>query len=223
MRLFSDRQQAGRVLAVALKAYRARSDLMVLGIPRGGMPVAAEVASRLGAPLDVFVVRKLGVPWADEVSMGAIASGGNVEFDNGIVSQFKVSQFELEAVLARERAELRREERFYRGERRPLSLTGKTVIVVDDGIDSGATMRAAVHGLRRFGPKFVVAAVPVADTSLHDTGSLDADDFVCSITREPIHAVGAWYEDYDAVTDDEVRTLLHDADDSAGQGHALAF
>jgi len=203
---FVDRRQAGRVLAQKLGRYRER-DVVVLGLPRGGVPVAFEVAQALAAPLDVFVVRKLGMPGHEEFAMGAIATGG-VMVMNPDLREFHVPEAALEAVVARERAELDRRERLYRGDRPPLALEGKTVIIVDDGLATGSTMLAAATAVKGANPKAVVVAVPVAASETCQALQSHVDDVVCATTPEPFRAVGLWYRDFAQVDDAEVHALL---------------
>lgn len=205
---FRDRHDAGRRLAEKLRAYANRPDVIVLALPRGGVPVGYEVATALDVPLDVFVVRKLGLPWHEELAMGALASGGVRILDEDLIRAARVSPDDLERVVTAEQAELERRERQYRGDRPFPDLTGKTVILVDDGLATGSTMRAAVAALRQEGPRRVVVAVPVA---AHETcaaiGDI-ADDVVCGATPDPFYAVGLWYEDFSQTTDEAVRELL---------------
>ena len=205
---YQDRHDAGRRLAVELHAYANRPDVIVLALPRGGVPVGFEVAAALGAPLDVFVVRKLGVPWEEEVAMGAIASGGVRVLDSDLIRAARVSEAEVERVTAIERAELARRERQYRGERPFPDLSGKTVILIDDGLATGSTMRAAVAALRQEGPSRVVAAVPVAAPATCNALRDIADEIVCAMTPEPFRAVGYWYHDFSQTSDEEVQELL---------------
>lgn len=207
-RPFSDRREAGRVLANELRPYAGREDVVVLGLPRGGIPVAYEVAVALRAPLDVFVVRKLGAPGQEELAMGAIASGGVVVFNDEVVEAFHVDRDLLEDTIARERLELERRERLYRGDRRPFEVRGLTVILVDDGLATGSTMRAAVAALRRRGPAAIVVAVPTASPVVCEEFRRIADRCICSITPEPFRAVGLWYDDFSQVSDEEVCALL---------------
>ena len=205
---FRDRTEAGRTLARALSGYAGRNDVVVLALPRGGVPVAYEVAKELGAPLDVFVVRKLGVPGHEELAMGAIASGGVLVLDEGILRRLGIGQAEIERSVALELRELERREAAYRGHRPPPDLKGKTATLVDDGLATGATMRAAARAVRRFDPARVVVAVPVASRQTCDEFRNDVDEIVCAITPEPFYSVGLWYEDFSQTTDDEVRDLL---------------
>lgn len=205
---FHDRTEAGRRLAADLAHYARRNDVCVLALPRGGVPVAFEVARALDAPLDVFVVRKLGVPGHEEYAMGAIASGGVVMISEQVVRQVGVNQREIERVLADERRELARREHEYRGTRPPLDVAGKIVILVDDGLATGATMRVAVAALKRERPARVVVAVPVASPEVCEALRHEADEVVCSMTPEPFYAVGLWYVDFAQTSDEEVHELL---------------
>jgi putative phosphoribosyl transferase len=207
-RPFRDRAEAGRVLAERLRRYAGRDDVVVLGLPRGGVPVAYEVARELGAPLDVFMVRKLGVPGHEELALGAIATGGIRVLNQELVKQLRLPPAAIEAIEARERRELERRERAYRGDRPPPDLTGRTVILVDDGLATGSTMLAAVQAVRQDNPARVVVAVPVADPDVCASLQEVADEAVCAITPQPMRAVGMWYEDFSQTTDDEVRELL---------------
>ncbi|MGV0633590.1 phosphoribosyltransferase [Mycolicibacillus trivialis] len=207
-RTFSDRRHAGRALAERLAAYRGRDDLLVLGLARGGVPVAWEVAAALGAPLDVFVVRKLGVPHWPELAMGALASGGAVVLNDTVIASAAVRRDQLDAVIAKETAELRRRETAYRGDRPPADPRGKTVLLIDDGIATGASMRVAVQAVRAAGPAAIVVAVPVAPPSVdRDLGGA-ADDVVCVSTPAGFEAVGQAYTDFTQVDDEEVRRLM---------------
>ncbi len=207
-RPFRDRRDAGRQLAQALAAYAGRPDVLVLALPRGGVPVGAEVAAALRAPLDVFVVRKLGVPGREEYAMGAIAGGGVRVLSDDAVQMFGVDAADVEAVARREQAELERRERLYRGTRAPPAVEGRTLIVVDDGLATGSTMRAAVQALRALRPGRIVAAVPTAAAATCEALRREADAVVCLRTPEPFRAVGLWYEDFSQTGDDEVRALL---------------
>lgn len=191
---------------------------MVLALPRGGVPVGFEVATTLDSPLDVFVVRKLGLPWHEELAMGALASGGVRILDEDLIRVEGVSEEDVRRVTATEQRELERRERQYRGARPFPDLTGKTVILVDDGLATGSTMRAAIAALRQKGPARVIVAVPVAARETCAAFRDIADDIVCAVTPEPFHAVGLWYEDFSQTTDDEVRDLL-DRSRSAREEH----
>lgn len=191
---------------------------MVLALPRGGVPVGFEVATALDSWLDVFVVRKLGLPWHEELAMGALARGGVRILDEDLIRAAGVSEEDVQRVTATEQRELERRERQYRGARPFPNLTGKTVILVDDGLATGYTMRAAVAALRQEGPARVIVAVPVAARETCAAFRDIADDIVCAVTPEPFHAVGLWYEDFSQTTDDEVRDLL-DRSRSAREEH----
>jgi predicted phosphoribosyltransferase len=206
--LFRDRSEAGRLLAAQLEHHAHRPDVVVLALPRGGVPVGFEVARRLPAPLDVFVVRKLGVPGREELAFGAIASGGVRVLNEEVVAERGLSERVIADIEVLEREELERREREYRGERPPLDVRGREVVLVDDGLATGATMRAAVAALRRLSPARIVVAVPVADASTCEALRTEADEVVCAETPEPLLAVGLWYQDFSQVTDEEVRTLL---------------
>ncbi len=215
---FRDRHDAGRRLAAELGEYAGRGDVIVLALPRGGIPVGYEVATSIGAPLDVFVVRKLGVPWHEELAMGAIASGGVQVLDHDLIRSARVSESDLRRVIAAEERELERREIRYRGARDFPDVSGKTVILVDDGLATGSTMRAAVMALRLRKPAKIIVAVPVAASetcaAFHDI----ADGTVCATTPEPFHAVGLWYEDFSQTTDEEVHELLDRSRAERGEG-----
>ena len=204
---FRDRRHAGRMLADALAAYRDRADVVVLALPRGGVPVAFEVARALHAPLDVFVVRKLGFPGHEEFAMGAIASGG-VRVMNPEAQQFGVSPSAIEAVAARETRELERREHLYRGERAPIDIADHIAILVDDGLATGSTMRAAAAAVRQRRPRRIVVAVPVAARDTCESLRAEVDEVVCGTTPEFFRAVGVWYDDFDQTSDEEVHALL---------------
>jgi predicted phosphoribosyltransferase len=206
--LFSDRFDAGRRLAAELLDYADRPDVLVLALPRGGVPVAFEVARALHAPLDVFLVRKLGVPGHRELAMGAIASGGVRVLNEDVVRGLGVPDEVLDAVAARERTELERREWAYRDGRPPPAVRGRTVILVDDGLATGSTMRAAVRALRAQGPARIVVAVPVGAPETCAEFQDEADEAVCARTPDPFYAVGLWYSDFTQTTDEEVRDLL---------------
>ena len=187
---FRNRTDAGRQLAEKLAAYANRPDVLVLALPRGGVPVAFELARAFGAPLDVFLVRKLGVPGYEELAMGAVATGGVRVLNDEIVRGLGISEHEIDAVVARELRELSRRDRLYRGDRPPSDVAGRTVILVDDGLATGATMRAAVQALRQQQPGRIVAAVPTASPDTCQVLKAEADDVICAITPEPFFAVG---------------------------------
>jgi predicted phosphoribosyltransferase len=216
---FSDRQGAGIALARRLASYAGRQDVIVLGLPRGGVPVAYEVARALGAPLDVFVVRKLGLPGHEELAMGAVASGGVVVLDRDTIQALGVPRDAVARVLNAERRELERREREYRDDRPPPAVTGKTVILVDDGLATGSSMLAAVEALKQQRPARLIVAVPVGAPDTCSALQRYADEVVCAIMPEPFHGVGAWYEDFDQTTDNEVRELLVRADQEWTQAH----
>lgn len=207
-RTFRHRRDAGRVLATHLSRHRGAHGLLVLGLARGGVPVGWEVAASLGAAFDVFLVRKLGVPHWPELAMGAVATGGGVVLNKRVLSSLRISPAGLQAVIDRESAELRRREHLYRGDRPPPRPRGRTVIVVDDGIATGASMLAAVRALRAFGPAAVIVAVPVGPKSVCASLSSDADDVVCVSAPDDFEAVGQMYADFRQVGDDEVREFL---------------
>jgi erythromycin esterase-like protein/predicted phosphoribosyltransferase len=207
-RAFRDRPEAGRLLASKLASYANRPDVIVLALPRGGVPVASEVAQALGAPLDVFVVRKLGVPGHEELAMGAIATGGVRVLNEDLIKQLHIPKYIIDMAVAQELQELKRREQLYRGGRPPPDVRGRTVILIDDGLATGATMRAAIQALRQLQPARIVAAVPTASRETCDALRPLVDEIVCAITPEPFHAVGLWYEDFSQTTDNKVRDLL---------------
>jgi len=213
--LFRDRRDAGRALAARLEAWAGRPDVVVLGLPRGGVPVAFEVAHGLRAPLDVFLVRKLGLPGHEELGFGAIASGGVRVLNEDMVRALGLPTDVIEAVTATELKELERRERAYRGNRSSVDVRGRTAILVDDGLATGASMRAAIVALRRRQPARVVVAVPLGAAETCQAMVAEADEVVCARTPEPFHAVGLWYEDFDQTTDEEVQDLLARAADAA--------
>ncbi len=206
--LFRDRRDAGRLLTQKLTAYANRPDVFVLALPRGGVPVAYEVARALRAPMDVFVVRKLGVPGYDELAMGAVATGGVRVLNDQLVKRLGIPDYLIDAVAAHERRELARRERLYRGGRPSLDISGRTVILVDDGLATGATMHAAIVALRQLQPARIVVAVPTASPEACEEMRAEVDDVICAITPEPFQAVGRWYQDFSQTTDEEVRALL---------------
>lgn len=205
---FRDRADAGRQLAARLGAYANQTDTLVLGLPRGGVPVAFEVAQALNAPLDVFVVRKLGLPSQEELAIGAIASGGILVLNSEVVDLLRIPKQVIDTVAAQEQRELERRERRYRDDRAPPIVRGKRVILVDDGLATGATMRAAAKALREQQPARIIVAVPIAAPEICDEFRDEVDEVVCAITPEPFVAVGLWYEDFSQTTDDQVNKLL---------------
>jgi putative phosphoribosyl transferase len=207
---FRDRAEAGRMLARELERYRGEPGLIVLALPRGGVPVGFELAQALGAPLDVFVVRKLGAPGQEELAVGAIARGVQV-LNERVVEQFRLDEEAIARAAAVEQEELIRRERLYRGDRPPVDVEGRTVILVDDGLATGATMRAGALALRAQHPRRLVLAVPVAAAQTCEELRAHADEVLCAMTPEPFVAVGAWYDDFSQTTDDEVRELLERA------------
>ena len=217
--LFRDRADAGRHLLSRLGAYHGRPDVVVLGLPRGGIPVGYEVARGLGAPLDVFVVRKLGVPGQEELAMGAIATGGVRVVNRDVVDALHIAPDVLDRAAAQELRELERRERSYRGDRPEPQVEGRTVILVDDGLATGSTMRAAVQALRQQRPARIVVAVPVAAFATCEELRREVEDVVCFATPEPFMAVGRFYDDFSQTTDEEVHDLLASAraDDEAAR------
>src|SRR3954452_23015351 len=218
---FRDRAEAGRALARELADYAGRPDVLVLALPRGGVPVAYEVARALGAPLDVFLVRKLGVPGHEELALGAIATGGVRLLNEEVVQGLRIPPQVIDRVAATERAELERRERDYRGERPAPEARGKIVILIDDGLATGASMRAAVAALRQGQPARIVVAVPISAPSTCEEFQDEVDEVVCARTPEPFYAVGLWYEDFSQTTDEEVRDLLRRAGDGRVAGHGV--
>jgi predicted phosphoribosyltransferase len=206
--IFRDRKQAGRLLADALREFRNRPDVTVLALPRGGVPVAYEVARRLKAPLDVFIVRRLQAPGYEDGGLGALATGGVRILDDELVRQLHITPQMIEVITAREQRELERREHLYRGDRPAPGVRGRTVIVVDDGLTTGATMKVALDALRQQQPARLVAAVPVAPPGVRDDLRHRADDVVCAIAPEPFGAIGAWYRKFDQTTDEDVRDLI---------------
>jgi putative phosphoribosyl transferase len=209
--LFQDRYEAGRVLASKLMQYANRPDVVVLSLPRGGVPVGYEVARALNAPLDVFVVRKLGVPGQEELAMGAIASGGVRVLNEDVVRALGIPKQVIDMVAANEERELERRERDYRDGRPPFDVRGHTVILVDDGLATGSSMRVVAEGLRQKQPARIVVAVPVAARATCEEFEAEVDQIICAVTPEPFWAVGQWYKDFSQTTDEEVRDLLRRA------------
>jgi predicted phosphoribosyltransferase len=214
---FADRYDAGQRLASQLDKYRNRPDMLVLALPRGGVPVAYEVARALNAPLDVFLVRKLGVPGHEELAMGAIATGGVVVRNEDVVQMLRIPDRTIEAVAKREEQELLRRERAYRGDSPEPDVLGRTVILVDDGLATGSTMRAAAQALRLQKPTRIVVAVPVASDQTCDEFRHEVDEIICARTPDRFYAVGLWYEDFSPTTDQEVRDLLQKAQQAEPQ------
>ncbi len=208
---FDDRHEAGQLLARVLTAYKGREDVIVLALPRGGVPVGYEVARELNAPLDVFVVRKLGVPWQPELAMGAIAGDGVEVLNGDVVTAYNIPPHVIRTVAEREGKELKRRLLQYRGDRPFPSLTGKTVILVDDGLATGSTMKAAVKAIRQEHPRMIVVAVPVAATATCKELRHEVEDVICLRTPVDFSAVGVWYDDFTQTTDEEVRHLLGQA------------
>ena len=208
MRPFRNRQHAGEILATNLVAYAGRDDVLVLGLPRGGVPVAFEVARALHVPLDVFTVRKLGVPGHEELAFGAVATGGVRILDSDLIDALGLPAHLIDQITVRERHELERRERAYRGDRPIPAMTGKTVIVVDDGLATGASMRAAVQALRALGPARIVVAVPTGAGQTCDALRRHVDALVCVTMPDPFYAVSTQYEDFQPTSDEEVCHLL---------------
>src|SRR5262249_28780951 len=211
MKPFSSRFEAGRLLASKLSAYRNHPEVLVLALPKGGMPVAYEIAKDLNLPLDVFLVRKLGVPGNRELAMGAIASGGLRILNEDVVRAFGVSQADIQSAMETERIELEKRERLYRGTRPPLNLVNRTVILVDDGLATGATMLVAVRAVRQQYPTRIVVAAPVAATETCEKIKTEVDELVCEATVDTLYAIGAWYDNFTQLTDEEVSELLDPA------------
>ncbi len=208
---FRDRYEAGRLLAAKLRVYQNRSDVLVLALPRGGVPVAFEVAQSLGAPLDVFLVRKLGVPGHEELAFGAIASGGVRVINPLLVRELGMTETMINTVVAREQKELERRERVYRGTRPAPEMSGRSVILIDDGLATGASMLAATKALRQENTGEIIIAVPVAAPETCDLFRSEVYHIVCAVMPEPFYAVSRWYEDFSQTTDEEVRDLLERA------------
>jgi predicted phosphoribosyltransferase len=213
--VFRDRQDAGRALAVALARFANRADVLVLALPRGGVPVGFEVAQALHLPLDVFIVRKLGVPGHEEYAMGAIAAGGVRVLNDNVVQMLDIRDADIEAIVDAEQRELERRERLYREGRPPPDVRGRSVILVDDGLATGSTMLAAVRALRALQPARTIVAVPTAAAETCHELRRETDEVICLSTPEPFRAVGLWYADFSQTSDDEVRDLLQRARDAA--------
>lgn len=205
---FLNRAEAGRLLAIRLASYAKRSDVIVLGLPRGGVPVAFEVAQRLQVPLDICLVRKLGVPGHKELAMGAIASGGVRVLNYDLISWLNINSKTIDHVAERELRELQRRDRAYRGDRPQPDLCDRTVILIDDGLATGATMQSAIAIVQQQHPRQVIVAVPVAPQETCDKLKAEVDEIICLITPEPFYAIGLWYENFAQTTDAEVCSLL---------------
>ncbi len=210
--IYRDRTDAGKQLAARLADYADRDDVLILALPRGGVPVAYEVAEALHAPLDIFLVRKLGVPGHEELAMGAIATGGVRVLNDDVVDYLRIPGEVIDAVAADELRELERRERAYRGDRPEPDVRGKTIILVDDGLATGSTMRAAASALRQQNPARIVVAVPVSAPQTCNEYRMGVDEIICASTPEPFMGVGQWYLDFSQTTDKEVRELLSKAD-----------
>ena len=217
---FKNRTEAGALLAQRLNAYARRRDVVVLALPRGGVPVGFAVAQALEVPLDILLVRKLGMPGHEEYAIGAIASGGMRVLQPEIVDRLKIPLSVIDELVRREQQEIERREKLYRPERPALPLRERIVIVVDDGLATGSTMLAAIHALRQSQPARVICAVPVGAADTCANLALEVDDLICLRTPEPFHAVGLWYEDFDQTGDDEVRKLLMQAEQTRRQREA---
>ncbi len=215
--IYRDRVDAGKQLAKRLTDFADRDDVLVLALPRGGVPVAYEVAKALQVPMDIFLVRKLGVPGHEELAMGAISTGGVRVLNDDIVSYLRIPRDVIDAVAAGELKELERREREYRGDRPEPDVRGKTVILIDDGLATGSTMRAAAAALRQQNPTRIIVAVPVSAPQTCDEYRMGVDEIICARTPEPFFGVGMWYEDFSQTTDDEVRDLLGKARNETGR------
>ena len=218
--IYSDRREAGRVLASKLMKYKDRPDVIVFALPRGGVPVAYEVAEALNAPLDIFLVRKLGVPGHEELAMGAIATGGVRVLNDEVVKYLDIPESVIDEITDEELRELRRRERAYRGDRLEPDVRGKSVILVDDGLATGSTIRAAAQALRQQGPNRIVVAVPVSAVQTCDEYRIGVDEIVCAVTPEPFLGVGRWYDDFSQTTDEEVHDLLERARVAESMAHS---
>lgn len=218
--IFRDRADAGRQVAAMLGEYAGRADVLVLALPRGGVPVAYEVARALDVALDVFLVRKLGVPGHEELAMGALASGGTRVLNDEVISSLRIPREAIDAATVREQRELERRERAYRDDLPPPTIAGRTILLVDDGVATGSTVRAAIRALRRQHPARLVVAVPTAAPSICESLAQEVDQMVCVITPEPFYAVGLWYQDFSETTDAEIRDLLRRAADARAHSDA---
>ena len=218
---FKDRRDAGRILALKLSTYAKRQNTLIVALPRGGVPVAYEVALILNVPMDICIVRKLGLPGREELAIGAIASGGIRILNSDIIRMLSIPEEVINFVARRELQELQRRERLYRGNRPPPEVRDRTIILIDDGLATGASMRAAVAGVRAQHPARIVVAVPAAAAETCDAFRSAVEDVVCAITPEPFYGVGRWYEDFSQVTAEEVRTLLEEANRQLSYGGAV--
>ncbi|MFY9608113.1 MAG: phosphoribosyltransferase [Blastocatellia bacterium] len=216
---FVNRTEAGKLLATRLTRYAGRMDTIVLALPRGGVPVAFEIARALGAPIDVFLVRKLGVPGQEELAMGAIASGGVRVLNRDVVGYLDIPENTIDAVARKEQQEMERRERLYRGDSPAAEVRGRTVILVDDGLATGSSMRAAIAALKKLEPGRIVVAVPVAPPSTVDQLKREVDEVVCVLKPEQFDGVGRWYQDFSQTTDQEVRSLLDSANQCVQPGN----
>ncbi|MBK8026961.1 MAG: phosphoribosyltransferase [Chloroflexi bacterium] len=206
--ILQDRTEGGKLLAEHLAGYRNQRDVLILALPRGGVPVAWEVTQHLHAPLDIFLVRKLGAPGHGELAIGAVATGGVRVLNNWLISMLGVTDAELEAITDRELAELERRQRLYRGDRPLPEIGGRTILLIDDGLATGATMRAAVLAIQQKEPARLVVGVPIASSESCDAFRDEVDQVICAVTPEPFHAVGLWYRNFEQVSDEEVQDLL---------------
>jgi predicted phosphoribosyltransferase len=216
--IYRDRIHAGQELATHLRQYEGRDDVVVLALPRGGVPVAFAVAQALRAPLDLFLVRKLGVPGHEELAMGAIAAGGVRVLNDEVIKALDIPAEVIERVAAEEQRELERRESAYRGDTLPRELRGKVAIIVDDGLATGSTMRAAIAALHKLEPACIVMAVPVGAVGTCEEFRREADEAVCAATPEPFQAVGLWYDDFGPTSDDEIRDLLQRSEEFNRRG-----
>lgn len=217
LRRYRDRAEAGRILAAALRGYAGRPEVRVLALPRGGVPVGLELARELRAPLGLCLVRKLGVPWHRELAMGAVASGGVRVLNEDVIAHLAITPEELEAVTAKEVRELARREAAYLGDRPPMAVAGCTVILVDDGVATGATLFAAIRALRASQPARLVVAVPVAPADTLARLRAEADEVVCPLVPAGFQAIGEWYDDFSQTSDEEVRAGLAEAQALSGR------
>lgn len=217
---FVNRKEAGEILAEALSGYAGKSGTLVLALPRGGVPVAYEVAKALSAPLDLWLVRKLGVPGQEELAMGAIAGKNTLVLNDDIIAALNISQPTIDSIIAREQAELERRNKHYRHGKPPPDVGGNTILIIDDGVATGATMRAAIASLRQAAAARVIAAVPVGAMSTCRKIGQEADELVCLHTPEPFYGVGQWYSDFSQTSDEEVLALLARAATNSGGAHA---